>query len=85
MGNVVNLLSGWIVASYFSAKTTLTSEVKRIKDDERGLELLQVLIIVAIVIIIAAALIAMLWPLIQDLLGIVDEETTTLIDIFRRN
>ena len=56
-----------------NAKDFIKREVFRMKDDERGMELLQILLIVLLVVIIAAAVWIFLGDWIADLLDDIEE------------
>ena len=72
----------FINALYFGAKSLhsnaldfVVDEAKRIKQDESGMELLQLILIIVIVVIIAAVLWAFLGDWIQDMLNTIFQQS----------
>lgn len=68
MNSIINMVNAWIISLCFGAKRLIANEVRRIRDDESGMELIQVVLIILIVVVIAAALWAFLGDYISDLI-----------------
>ena len=58
------------------AKNLIQDEAKRLKDDERGMELLQILLIILFVVVIAAAVWLLLGDWIRDLIDQIGDPPT---------
>ncbi|MCL2356942.1 MAG: hypothetical protein FWC70_07280 [Defluviitaleaceae bacterium] len=68
MKNALALMYLGACAKVEGAKNFVVAEAGRIKNDERGMELLQVILIILFVIIIAAVVWALLGDVIRDLI-----------------
>ena len=68
MSGVINIINNWMFCFYMAILgigMNIANEIKRIKDDERGIEIVQVIIILLIVIVIAV----MVWVFLGDLIA----------------
>ena len=68
MNNLLMALHLHFCAAVAGVRGCLVNEAKRLRSDERGMELLQLILIIVIVIVVAVALWAVLGPVISDLL-----------------
>ena len=69
MSAILSTVNKWmfmIYAAIIGFKFSVKNEFKRIRDDESGIEVVQVVIILLIVVIIAAAIWLFLSPMITD-------------------
>jgi peptidoglycan/LPS O-acetylase OafA/YrhL len=57
-----------VISGASRMKSFVVNEVKRVRDDESGMELLQVILIILLVVVIAAVLWAFLGDWIQEML-----------------
>ena len=77
MSRVLSTVNNWmfmIYAALIGFKIFVVNEFRRIKSDERGIEIVQVIIILLIVVIIAAVLWFFLAEMIQDWLDSIRAE-----------
>ena len=65
MNNLLTALFFQVAVAMSSVKGFISNEAKRLKDDERGIELVTIVIIILIVVVLAAAI----WAFLGDWIG----------------
>lgn len=77
MSAILSTVNKWMFMIYAAVtgfKMFAKNEFRRIRDDESGIEVVQVVIILLIVVIIAAAIWLFLAPMIQDWFATIGDE-----------
>ncbi|MCL2016326.1 MAG: hypothetical protein FWG68_08800 [Defluviitaleaceae bacterium] len=80
MSNVMNKLYFSMIAAKLAVSGFIAEEVRKIRQDERGMEFVQVLLLILFVVVIAAVLWAFLSGWVEALLGAITDGSPTPIE-----